>query len=1001
VLGVIAQPAPDHHDYHAEEFDGGVEAVPGALQVKAGFTPGTYGWYLRPGTSGELTYTIHKTPGEDIRLLMWLYSGRQVSATLSAGLDRGPPALVARNPTFNGDAPTLPADTRRAAMLELVLTATNQSSTESLVLDRLTFSSGPLGGPYPNARWSNWALGALAGLLSLPLVGRHRGGAAIAIGIALMVGAATDLRLHALIDASRTVWPNPDTSAYQVYADRFRWWPPNQGLLCGCFGPREPVWIAIAHLSSQLLGSSTFHLRATTALLAIGNVPLAIVAARRRLSWVGALAVGALLAFNGNVIENAVQGLRTELEMMCCLGLYILVDRDAARQPLLEGLAIGLLGTMLVLTRSFFLPVVILMAVLSLLIRYRRLRLALPLLALTIGLPLAGLTAHRVAMYETGEWYGSRHDAFLDTQMYARWNANIEKFHFGRQLPHPELFPSREVYDTCGPFCGPSLTYTQYLFELHSPRQVVVDSLDGYADVLVYTTGFLKLDASTLKEHPGYPAVGTPGGIGWAVDALARALGLVGLIGMLVAAIRRPRHLFVPAMFSGILTFVVFSYHLRLVSPYVNVIQAWPFLFIAGVWLAERSVIALWDDETWDSLGRRVAPLRHLSRAAVPFVAAALSGALGLTAFYGHGRISIALLTLVTALAVAAACLIDPVTGLALLVAALLLVPGQDVGAVIAASGLGGLLLALRPRLRDLLPAAPALPLALFLALSGVGRSSPRPHLGGLAAGALVLALTAGLVLVLADPGRRRRLLQLLPLTACVLAGAGLIIGLAGRWPPLYAAAPATLLVALLPALVGAMISWQRARVAVLLALSVAVTLGMAALLASSGRAEAGAGRPLEAMGSIVAAHPLLGVGAGRLPAVLDAAQPGLGAGLTAPNQFVQTAAEAGLLGLAGLIVLVLWAAIRSLAAEGRARPVLLGALGALVLLMAFQPVLVPAAGTVGALILLGLCLGMRSTRGPAGVGAAGQQGLIDPPADSDPVPVGTISPAPERRLPC
>jgi hypothetical protein len=124
-LAVIAQPAPDRLDYHAEEFDRGVEAVPGALQVKSGFTPGVYGWYLGPGLSGDLTYAIHKQRGQDLLLTLWLYSGGPVSADLSVRLDDGPMLLSVHNPKFTGEVLNLPPSTREANVIELDLRSTD------------------------------------------------------------------------------------------------------------------------------------------------------------------------------------------------------------------------------------------------------------------------------------------------------------------------------------------------------------------------------------------------------------------------------------------------------------------------------------------------------------------------------------------------------------------------------------------------------------------------------------------------------------------------------------------------------------------------------------------------------------------------------------------------------------------------------------------------------------------------------------------------------------
>lgn len=592
-LATVAQAGPTDLWYYAEDFTSGKVVVPSSTQAE-GFTPGIYGWNLLPHDSGRLAYTIHRPRGRDLTVKLWFYTGGSsgVTGEVSVRLDGGPPVTIARDPRFVGSQLPLPSDVAVAQDIEIDLTATNQSNTEQLVVDRLSWSSAPSGPPYPSPRWSRWALGLLAGLLALSLLRDPRRWA-IAAALALTVAVAADLRLGAVVLAAHVYPANPDTMAYQAWADRFRWWPLDRGFFCGCYGPREPVWVAIGHLLSQLFGSSTFHLRALTALLSVLDVGLAVAAARRRLGWPASLAVGVLLALNGPVISNATRGLRTELEMTLCLLLYLLLDRPPSRRPYLEATAVGLTGTALALTRTFFLPAVILVVAISLLLRRTSARSAALALFVAAVLPVAGTVAHRIGLYNQPLEYGLTRDAFLDTDSYARWNANTEKFLLDRPMPHPELFPTSQEYEKNGPYYGPKLTYAQYLFELHTPLEVVTFSLAGYADVVRSTIGFLQLAPESLVGDPSVQNADLALGFGHFVDILVRALGAVGLIGMVVAARRRPQLILVPAMYVGILGFAVFLYHVGLVERYYNIVQAWPFFYIAAAWLVEQGVIAV------------------------------------------------------------------------------------------------------------------------------------------------------------------------------------------------------------------------------------------------------------------------------------------------------------------------------------------------------------------------------------------------------------------------
>jgi hypothetical protein len=614
-LTIADQSSPNRLDYFAEDFTNGSQVITGSTQVE-GFHPGIYGWNLAPGAHGRLAYTIHKKRGDDLAVDLWFYTSPDIalSGDVSVRLDDGSPGALDHNPRYVGNLLALPSGTQNAQSVEIDLGATNNGTADQLVVDRLTWSTVSPGPPFPAPRWSSWALGAVIGLFALPLI-HHRRRFWIAVALALLVGAAADLRLGAVVLAAHVYPANPDTVAYQAWADRFQWWPPERGLFCGCYGPREPIWISIGSLLTQLLGSSsTYHLRAASAMLSIADVVLAVVAARRRLGWVASLAVGALLALNGIVVSNATRGLRTELELTLCLLLYLLLDRKASRRPYLEATLAGVLGAALALTRTFFLPVVIAVEAISILVRRRPLRHAAVLLLIAASLPVAGTVAHRVGLYQQPMEYGLIRDPFLDTDSYARWNANTEKFELGRPMPHPELFPTRAEYDKYGPYFGPKITYTQYLFELHSPSELVGFSLAGYVDVIRSTAGFLSLAPESLVGDPSVLGADPSFGAGRLVDNAVRVLGLLGLLWMVLAGRRRPLLLLVPAMYVGILGFAVFLYHLGLIERYYNVIQAWPFFYIGSAWFVEQVVAAGRRDEIRKQAAQLGAQLRNAPR---------------------------------------------------------------------------------------------------------------------------------------------------------------------------------------------------------------------------------------------------------------------------------------------------------------------------------------------------------------------------------------------------
>jgi O-antigen ligase len=219
------------------------------------------------------------------------------------------------------------------------------------------------------------------------------------------------------------------------------------------------------------------------------------------------------------------------------------------------------------------------------------------------------------------------------------------------------------------------------------------------------------------------------------------------------------------------------------------------------------------------------------------------------------------------------------------------------------------------------------------------------------------------MVVVSASPKRRRELLHRLPLILAVLIVCVLLASASGRSRPIFASTPGTLLVATLPALAAMFGSWRWRPLlgaGLGLALSAAVALYTMASAFSGGVV---ASSLWPAVLRVAAAHPVFGVGIGHLATALREGDPGLGPGLTAHNEFLQAAAEAGLVGLAGLLMLIAAAAVAALRRAGQERRALVGAVAILVLMMTVQSVLTTAPGIVGSLTLLGLALGGAPTR--------------------------------------
>jgi len=513
----------------------------------------------------------------------WLYTGGSVTGELrisSAG-----PSRVYPNPSFAGDVIEFPEATE-ASSIELEISARNAGPRDALVIDQLIWGTVK-GRAAPRPILLSYAgLGLLAGLLTVPLVQvRRRWLLAMAVGLLIAVTAYT--RFETLY--ARASGPlDPDAVVYRIYADRFQWWPPwENGIFSANFSEREPLFPLVVHAYFDALGSSDFHIRVVSSTLSVFAVPLTLVAAKRRLSWPVALTVAAIVALNTHLVNESVRGLRTELELCEVLGLYIVLDRPPSPRPRRESIVAGVLGAALVLTRTFYLPMILMATGISFVSRYRPLRTAFVSLLISVALVAFAVVGHRVAMFER------QGDAFWDTAGYARWNANVEKFQYGHHLDHPELFPSEADYLKIGPYSGPRITYTQYLFQIHTLPDFVIGTAAGFIDVLATTGGFYVpgadkvLEPISQKMNVPLAKVADDG-----IDLVLKAAAAIGLLALVVSSLRRPQlaDLLLPTMVASGLAFSTFLYHLRLVEPYRNTIQFYPLALIAGGWLTEETI---------------------------------------------------------------------------------------------------------------------------------------------------------------------------------------------------------------------------------------------------------------------------------------------------------------------------------------------------------------------------------------------------------------------------
>jgi hypothetical protein len=549
-----------------EDFVGGRVWSTHAAITNIGFKSNLQGWYLPAATSGTFVYRISKPAGVALGTQVWFYGGgRGITSSISVSLEGSPSVELVRDVNLDGMPLDLPA---AASDVAIEFSAVNRTRSDVLVLDKLTW--GKLTGVPPPAPpgASYAAIGLVVGLLVAAFnTGRRR----VVVGATLGVLGAFIVATRLTMLAENAWLPlDPDAVGYRLYADRFEWWPPwGNGLFGANFSFREPFFILVTHAFFTIFGSSDFHLRVTSALLSIGAMVATVVAARRVLSWPLATTVGFLVATNAVVARESVRGLRTELEMLLLLVLYLQLDTAMRRDRLADSVRSGLAGAALTLTRTFYLPAVLVGAAIAFFRGRAALRRSVVLFTICVGIAVLALAGHRFGMLAR---YG---DANWDTSIYARAFANSEKFLLNKDLPHPELFPTLEQYINEGPEAGPHITYMQYLFELHSPGELIRDTVLGYGDT------FISFEGVTVPMAPRF--------LNDMLDWLVRLLGLAGLAALAATSWRDRRRLLIPALVGSAILFAAYQIHLG-AERYRLIVMAYPLVVVAGAWFADGAV---------------------------------------------------------------------------------------------------------------------------------------------------------------------------------------------------------------------------------------------------------------------------------------------------------------------------------------------------------------------------------------------------------------------------
>lgn len=318
------------------------------------------------------------------------------------------------------------------------------------------------------------------------------------VGYALIIG----VHQVSLVNSSKL---DPDVMTYMELATRF-------DALSLVGGAREPVWPGLLAVPTHLFGAQPWIPR-LLGVAAFGFLVLAtevVVAKRHGLRW--ATAAGWVLAASPWLIFQSARGLREEAAagLIIIFAAGVVSGRLSTRRAGVLAVLAGLAGMLRWDTVIVTLPTLLLFMVVTR-ADIRQWALAL----LVFGLIVAPLLVGNAVMYD---------DPFYHSNIHARFFRNIE---FRGQ---PGFLTNAQVARNS--FGGPPITWPEYIFGLHTTKQIVGRTVEGFENVPRRNAGLLAFYPSTPSLDP-WPTLNIFANNETIVAWILPALAVVGAITVL------------------------------------------------------------------------------------------------------------------------------------------------------------------------------------------------------------------------------------------------------------------------------------------------------------------------------------------------------------------------------------------------------------------------------------------------------------------------------------
>ncbi len=478
----------------------------GTIVAREGFIPDRQGLQLLPGSSGRIVFAFEKQGHQGCLIRTWFYGdrGSERPNAITIFPDGGTPFRLAENENHVGAVFDISDYVKGFSSFTVALEAENRAPFPARVLDAFELVTGIQGQVKPVLPDLPKLLGLLcsAYLLIVLLFTKRMltSQKVVSLLLVLILMLAVYLRWNEVLRVSGTTL-DEDARGYYRYAQRIQL-AGEQGFYSAQFEKREPLFIFLVKLFFDIFGVSATHLRFVSFAFSLAAVYLTFRIGREWFHEVVGLMAAFILAVHPYLIQLSARGLREE---WFATALLLFVYHGYVRSSMTwwaRAAVSGVLAGCVLLTRSEFLPMLLIVLLLYPLIARRQWNYAMAAMAIVLSLVL--WIPHQYSIYKK---YG---DFFYTANQYARFYTN-------REFAGRPGFPSKDEISLKGMYYGPKITPFVYYWKLHSAGQLLTGSFIGFATIhlkmpLAFISGrgnagALIYAVGRMRDNPGVSEV--------------------------------------------------------------------------------------------------------------------------------------------------------------------------------------------------------------------------------------------------------------------------------------------------------------------------------------------------------------------------------------------------------------------------------------------------------------------------------------------------------------